>query len=299
MKNDKTLPHFLGIGAQRSGTTWLYINLRKHPMIWMPPEKEIHYFDRSPSYITPNKLASEKFLSRIMGKGPEYQKFRKNFSLLLKYSFNFYKKEWRWYFKYLTGKYNDAWYLSLFKYGRDKVCGEITPSYSILNAGDVNRIKTLMPDVKILFILRNPIERAWSHFCFDYGKIIRSKGSVSINEIKQFMDSPRQNLRSDYLRTLNIWHSQFSEKQFLIGFFDDINHKPEEFLAKIFNFLGLDPRKFTKTNSVGKRRNKSTEMEMPESIKKYLVEKYYGQIRELSCLFGSHAIKWRETIDKK
>ena len=37
-------PQFLCIGAQRSGTTWLYRNLSKHPAVWMPPHKELHYF---------------------------------------------------------------------------------------------------------------------------------------------------------------------------------------------------------------------------------------------------------------
>ena len=36
---------FLGIGAARSGTTWLHENLRHHPQVWVPPAKELHYFD--------------------------------------------------------------------------------------------------------------------------------------------------------------------------------------------------------------------------------------------------------------
>ncbi len=38
------LPDFLGIGAPRTGMTWLYENLRRHPEVWLPPIKEIHYF---------------------------------------------------------------------------------------------------------------------------------------------------------------------------------------------------------------------------------------------------------------
>src|SRR3954453_9519065 len=40
------LPTFLGIGAPRTGTTWLHSNLRRHPEIWMTPVKEVHYFDK-------------------------------------------------------------------------------------------------------------------------------------------------------------------------------------------------------------------------------------------------------------
>ena len=39
------LPHFLGIGAQKAATSWFWTNLRAHPEVWMPPFKELHYFD--------------------------------------------------------------------------------------------------------------------------------------------------------------------------------------------------------------------------------------------------------------
>jgi hypothetical protein len=38
-------PNFLGIGAQKAGTTWLHHNLQAHPDVWMPRVKEVHYFD--------------------------------------------------------------------------------------------------------------------------------------------------------------------------------------------------------------------------------------------------------------
>jgi hypothetical protein len=38
--------HFLGIGAQRCGTTWLYSHLRRHPHVSFPAGKEVHFWDR-------------------------------------------------------------------------------------------------------------------------------------------------------------------------------------------------------------------------------------------------------------
>ena len=38
-------PDFLIVGAQKAGTTWLHRNLRAHPQVWMPHDKELHYFD--------------------------------------------------------------------------------------------------------------------------------------------------------------------------------------------------------------------------------------------------------------
>ena len=37
---------FIGAGFQRSGTTWLYNQLRSFDEVYMPPKKEIHYFDK-------------------------------------------------------------------------------------------------------------------------------------------------------------------------------------------------------------------------------------------------------------
>lgn len=41
----KHAPDFICIGMQKAGTTWLAANLSKHPAVWVPPIKEIHYFD--------------------------------------------------------------------------------------------------------------------------------------------------------------------------------------------------------------------------------------------------------------
>ena len=38
-------PHFLGVGTQKGGTTTLYRLLRQHPEVFIPKEKEVHYWD--------------------------------------------------------------------------------------------------------------------------------------------------------------------------------------------------------------------------------------------------------------
>ncbi len=40
------IPTFLGIGAQKAGTTWLHRNIRRHPELFMPSTKELHFLDR-------------------------------------------------------------------------------------------------------------------------------------------------------------------------------------------------------------------------------------------------------------
>ncbi len=66
---ERLYPDFVGIGAQKAGTTWLYHNLRAHPEIWMPPRKEIHYF---------NRMGEERpgLVSGVFGKGPMDREWR-------------------------------------------------------------------------------------------------------------------------------------------------------------------------------------------------------------------------------
>ena len=64
---EKVYPTFLGIGAHKAGTSWLYKQLCKHHEIWMPPVKELHFFDRSLRYPSPNNLATSSLIKRIFG----------------------------------------------------------------------------------------------------------------------------------------------------------------------------------------------------------------------------------------
>lgn len=65
------LVNFLGIGVQKSGTTWLDKCLREHPDIYLPPQKEVHFFDRFKnldlvsSYESVFNFQNEKIIGEI------------------------------------------------------------------------------------------------------------------------------------------------------------------------------------------------------------------------------------------
>ena len=136
--------NFLGIGAQRAGTSWLWENLKQHPGIWMPPRKELHYFDRSPKYSSSTLLASDPLMNRLFGRAGHNKRFRRSFKRELLISIR--RRDWerrRWNVHYYLGAHDNDWYRSLFKYGGDKVKGEITPAYSKLEQEDVEHICSL------------------------------------------------------------------------------------------------------------------------------------------------------------
>src|ERR1700722_17839541 len=103
------LPDWLVLAPPKTGTSWLYANLREHPDAFVPPIKELKYF-------------SHRF---------EVEDLRS--------------------------------YLDHFRHGIGKSKGEASPSYSMLPRRTIRMMRRLMPDLKLIYMMRDPIERAWSH----------------------------------------------------------------------------------------------------------------------------------------
>ena len=292
---NKSIINFLGIGAQKSATSWLWRVLKEHDDIWMPPRKELHYFDRDLSYPSPSFLATDKLSDRLISKEPNNILFRNKLSTELGIKIDSKQKNIEWYSKYFLGTYNDEWYKSLFKEGKGKVSGEITPAYSILNKEDILHIKTLFPELKIILILRNPIERAWSQARF---YMTRNLFDINkdIDKLKEFINSDIQTTRGDYLRIIDNWSSVFSKENFFIGFYDEIEEDNKKFVSKICDFLEIEKNSIMEKDIVNKKINISIELEIPNEIEKYLIDKYYDEIEQLSIIFKKYPTKWLENI---
>lgn len=257
----------------------------------MAPLKELHYFDRSLRYLSPSILAADRLLERLLGRAPHNREFRRSCRLQMARAIR--QRDWpllRWYARYYFGGRNDEWYLSLFEKSGERVRGEITPAYSMLDQEDVVRVRRLLPDGKIIFLLRNPIERAWSHIRFESMQG-RFNGIEDFAQVRQLIEHPGFTLRGDYLRTLDYWASEFPPAQMFIGFFDDIIAQPKHLLDEILHFLGLESG--TLSAAPTRKVNASRNVEMPADVRQYLARKYLPDLEKLSARFGGHAERWR------
>lgn len=281
---------FLGIGAQKCGTTWLFENLKKKSSFSLLPIKELHYFDRSTDYSSPNKLSETYLRNRVNRKYIKTAVKR----IIQEIKIGEYKNAF-FYFKWYFSNYNDNWYLSLFKsFGGIK--GEITPSYSILKKADITKMYELCPNAKLVFMVRNPIDRAWSHYRHGKKEI---KKNVTDNEIIEFIESESQTLRSDYIRTLNNFSEIFPKDQILIGFYDSIIEHPNRLLNDVIHFLqGTSDDLAHDPQTKRKLINKSIEFDCPNKVFDYLKNKYHDQIKELSDQYGGYFNKWYEDTYK-
>jgi Sulfotransferase family len=277
-------PDFLGIGAQKAGTTWLHRSLQVHPQIWLPKEKELHYFDEK-------ARLEDGFASRLFGDRPVDIRWRRQFKARFKRPpKNLTWHDVTWDLKYFFGKPNDEWYASLFERGRGKTTGEMTPDYSLLDRRGIAHVHELMPQAKIIFMMRNPIERPWS--LIDMGLRISGRSHVEIPDKKIYrqFDNRRVGLMTNYRRTLENWGSLYPEDQIFVGFLEDIHFFPEELLRRLYEFLGVD---YSKKYRVIKRKIHSGSQDtMPTRFAVYLARSYYELLKELHEWFGGYASFW-------
>lgn len=279
-------PEFLCIGAQKSGTTWLYENLKRHPEIWLTPVKEIHFFNYYLYHPSPFR---RNFYTRIWR-----EQFRGETKQSL-FSRNLYKLKWdlKFFFKPRTVE----WYSSIFEPGVGKVTGDITPAYSTLDLNQVSYIHELMPDAKIIFLMRNPIDRAWSQV-----KMLAEENNIDLNKdsrkfIFDTINSKRQILRGNYKRTINNWQTYYKEK-FFIGFFEEITECPEDFLARVCRFLEIDASREIVPKTIRDKFNVGVHLSAPPDVANYLAKMYYKEIKELYKLFDGYAGRWLEYAEK-
>lgn len=277
-------PHFLGIGAQKAGTTWLYENLRRHPGVWMPPAKELHHFDcgsRYPWGLYFVYHPTIQFnLRRIAG-----QALRDLWIT---------PRHTGWYLRYFMLPRSDPWYASLFSPGEGALAGEITPGYARLGEEIVARIHRLMPDLKIIYLLRNPILRTWSQAAMYFSKYgHKGLDAAPPEAIRRFLDLETTIRNADYLRTLRIWEQLYSSEQVFIGFFEELSQKPRELLERVYRFLGVscsDPRLF---DSVNERVYAREYPQIPASFARYMALQYRASIEQMHERFANeHTAGW-------
>jgi hypothetical protein len=234
-------PDFICIGAQKAGTTWLHRALGQHSDIWLPPFKEIQYFsrihigrkvDRKSGQTQHDQRRSQTLLNMIESTADSALSLERKLAQIYCLS--------------LIGKaeLTDEWYSRIFKNSPEtRLCGEISPDYALLPDLGVKHILRLQPNVKLLFILRDPIERGWSHL-----RMGEANGVVANIPHLQRISQPGFLTYSDYMTTIERFRHHVPPENFLTLFFDDITIRPRELLVEIYEFLGLDRARATFNN---------------------------------------------------
>jgi len=271
----RILPHFIIIGAQRAGTTSLFYYLRIHPDVRRP-------LSRDGSVFWPKEL---HFFDEHYERGIDW--YRRFFPL-------------------------SAVRRVARMRGRDLVAGEATPYYLFHPEGP-GRVATSLPDVRLIALLRDPIERAYSHY-----QLMRRTGREQLSFAEAISAEERRLAnwgvtgedhaktasgdrmhhhhrhraylsRGLYADQLERWYAHFPREQLMVIRTEDFLSRPAEVYADVLRFLGLrewQPPGFT-------ARNRGSYAPIDPGLRAELEERVAEPNARLAALLG-----WDRTWDR-
>lgn len=183
------------------------------------------------------------------------------------------------------------WYASLFSGAGSAVArGEASVNYTKYPhyQGVPERIRKVLPDVRLIYILRSPVERVYSHYLHNfYAGIERDPIQVALEKRPLYIQT------SLYHRQLQQYLAVFPEEQIRVLLLDDLQFQPLEVVQSLFSFLEVDqgfvPRNISEVRhrSAEKRGVDNALMKRLRRLSIYpsLNERLSGPVRSISQFF--------------
>ena len=295
-------PHFMCIGPEKTGTTWLYNTLIQHPQLYLPPVKEIRYFwERA---FLPDENLIKRFTSshwHCFAYRKYLQERTKFYAKNINSIFSLDKALWKrlsWDFKYLFFPHTETWYYSLFQDGLNKVIGDIDPLCYRIPESEINHISRMFPDLKIIILIRNPIDRSWSKAKMNLCR----NTNLKLEEVKQeeFYDHFEQefNRLPSYKNLIDLWTKYFPLENVHVNFYDKLADDPFIFLTEICDFLQVDVNQTPDSirHKLSQRVNQGLEISIPKNYLNYLKKLYSNCIEETFTYNQIYPKRWTGTI---
>lgn len=248
---------FINAGAMKAGTTWLHWALRMNPRLHFSLEKEIHYFHLK--YVS----------DRVLTDGHRQQQVRNYYSVDLQND-KLTMDEMRAFVHalgvYLRSPMDDTWYSDLIRppEGKDWSC-DFSNLYSELPESAWADIAASCSKLRVLYMLRDPLHRLWSHLKFD----LQYNGQLA--DLAHW--SPAQ--CEDYLRQPHIWHNAeyglvarrltgaLATDQVKFMFLPEVHTNALGFLREVEHFVGIPPAPYPPW-ILRDKVNKSDPLPMPD-----------------------------------
>jgi hypothetical protein len=207
---------FVVVGVQKAGTTSLFEYLRQHPEITLPAGKEVPYFSHDALYA----LGWSTYMRKLAMVDPTHK-----WGTVTPH--------------YLVG----GVYQSSKK-------AELTSRYDERTVPQ--RIHDQLPNVRVIAILRDPVERARSHHRMMAMERLDSRSfDEAVDELlrPEALERARSHPQEktgyvawgEYGRTLAGYFDVFPREQILVVFADELEQAPAELLSRIHTFIGVKP----------------------------------------------------------
>lgn len=205
-------------------------------------------------------------------------------------------------------------YAGRFAAGAGRLKGEVCGAYSFMPRERIRCVRRLVPVVRLVLLLRNPIYRAWSQACMNLlAQTGRTLEEVSESEMRAYLSSDFVVRSGRYTAMLDNWLSVFPREQLWLGLFEDIAQRPESLLREVLRHIGaslaVDWSRFPLHDTIlppagvqfahcdpgrgvkvaGHQR---TDRTMPRHYRDFLREQYRDEIETLAGRYGLPVAGW-------
>lgn len=209
------LPNFIIIGAPKSGTTSLASYLGEHPEVFISPWKEPNYFALAGHKLPHNGPESAEVLQAML-----YSHCATEF------------ETYRALFKGATGQ---------------KAIGEASVRY-LYYPESAERIQKVLPDVRMIAILREPVSRLYSHYC------MMKQFQLEPLELMDAIAAESSRIADHwgwdwhyasigrYAEQLKRYYDRFDRDQLKVFLYDDFVERPREVYREVCEHIGVDTR---------------------------------------------------------
>jgi hypothetical protein len=181
-------------------------------------------------------------------------------------------------------------YARRFEPGRGKKKGEITPLYMLLSRERIAFIRKVMPAVRLIFLMRNPADRAWAWARRVFLRERRFE-EVGERELLDFWAIPEVAAAMDYRGILENWLAVFPREQLHVALYDDLKRAPEALLAGVMRHIGIEPPADWTGYPLRERFNANPPQPLPPVLRDHLRERFRPQI-EAAGAFGAPVEAW-------
>ena len=223
---------FIGAGAMKAGTTWLYSVLDKHPQIFFSLEKEIHYFYAR--HVRADVLSEQARLANAQNKYLRFDPAHARADAV--------KNRLRWAANYLDGPVDDHWYRGLFAFRRGQAwCADFSNLYALLPARAWTDIANRVGALRVLYTMRDPVERLWSHMKFHLAITGQAEAldRWRPDDVARFIRQPFIWDNAEYGAAIRRMRAGLPEGALLLAFHEEIHDDEPASLRRIESHLEI------------------------------------------------------------
>jgi hypothetical protein len=225
-------------GAIKAGTTWLFSVLRQHPLIATPLIKEIHFF--TPATLPWEPLADAariETMARYFGNQGPFAKSAPDLASAA-------RADLGWFDRYLNGPVDLDWFRALFGDGHpQRYISDFSPFTSLGGPADLERIRAYSQQRRLIYLIRNPLERYWSHYNF-HKSLFAPQEDITAHDESHYakeLDGDDFAMHGQYGRFIADARSVLDASELLVLPIEDCRADPLTAIRKVETFLDLPP----------------------------------------------------------